>query len=124
MKTRVSNTAISTLAVIAFAFSRLNSLGVDEYQDLADVVAAIQSMASGSGGDATAFKLTDNGGAEIQTQGVTLPGTPIWCLGIAKSGSGARKILVTGTHHAREWVAYRAVFDAAQFILKGVGSHY
>src|SRR6266704_3281976 len=90
--------------------------GAQEYKNLHDVEATIQSVATAAYPDATSFTLKDSSGEEILTGGDALS-TPIWCLEIAKSGATSRKILVTGTQHAREWVAYRAVLDAAKFIL-------
>src|SRR2546427_6216926 len=119
MKTKTARTSALAVALLAIAPPSTSILAA-EYQDLAHVVSAIVNTANASGNDASASTLKDSLGTEIQTEGVTRRGTPIWSLTITKSQgnprwTGSRKILVTGTQHAREWVAYRAVLDAAQF---------
>src|SRR5438128_1565508 len=109
MKVKADNMAGLATVLVTVLFLDTKVLAAVEYQDLADVVAAVQANANASGGDAAALTLKNGSGLEIHTEGVTLPVTPIWSLTISKSGgNGSRKnILVTGTQHAREWVAYR-----------------
>ena len=85
------------------------------YEDLSTIVSGIQTLAANSGGNATAFRLVDSSNSVIWTEGESR--RRIWCLKIEAGANPSRKVLVTGTHHAREWVAYRAVWDATQFIL-------
>lgn len=86
----------------------------------------INQLANGSGGDATRFKLTDASGSEITTDGIagvddagghTLRN--MWLLKITKGGGGTGRanILVTGTHHAREHVAYVVTLNAGEYLL-------
>lgn len=91
-------------------------IAAQEYKRLADIITDIRGMATGSGGSATASELKNSAGAVIMTEGANLQ-TSIWLLTINKGGAARMKILVTGTQHAREWVAYRAALTAAEFIL-------
>jgi hypothetical protein len=85
------------------------------YKNLTDFVIDIQALAASNAASATAFRLVDSSNSLIWTEGESR--RRIWCLKITAGANPSRKLLVTGTHHAREWVAYRAVWDAAQFIL-------
>jgi len=111
----------SCLAAIGLA-----SVANAQYTNLTTIQDLISELAATSGGAATNLVLTDSTNGVIQTVGID-PVDPsqdiarrnIWLLKIAKTNAVANptKVLVTGTQHAREWVSYRTVLDAAQFIL-------
>ncbi len=107
-----------------------------EYKTMSEIEDQIAAAAKKHKGDATAFRLTDSAGRLVMTVGVDKQDVKpkkdikrrfIWALKIAKGGGGAGgakrvNILMTGTHHAREWVAYRVVLDAAEYILDNKGA--
>ena len=73
------------LATMLFAIC--GGLNAQPYKNLANIVADIQGLAAGSGGDAAADTLKDDAGVEIHTGGLTAGATPIWQLKIAMKGS-------------------------------------
>jgi len=100
-----------------------------QYDTLSTIESNLAVIATLSGGTATNLALTDSTNGVIQTVGIDLVDTNkdiarrnIWLLKIAKTNAPT-KLLVTGTQHAREWVSYRVVLDAAQFILDNKNSN-
>jgi hypothetical protein len=87
-----------------------------EYENITTIQTQIQTAATGSGGAATAGKLQASGGGDAATVGNPGPYN-IWKLQLGAGGGGRTNILVTGTQHAREWVAYRCVLDAGQYLI-------
>ena len=110
----------ATCALVLAASATVPSVAA-EYDNLDLVQDRIQQLADTSGGNATSSLLTDSGGSVIETVGVDGPPAVrrnIWLLEIAKAGGSDRpNVLLTGTQHAREWIAYRVVLDAAEFVL-------
>jgi len=87
----------------------------DEYDDLPTMNFEIQRLARLGGDNASWARLPQLDNEATRTAG----GNVILYLFIGK-GTSARpraNILVTGTLHAREWVAYRCVLDVARFIV-------
>jgi hypothetical protein len=87
-----------------------------EYERITTIQTQMQTAATGSGGAATAGKLQASGGGDAATVGNPGPYN-IWYLQFGAGGGGRTNILVTGTQHAREWVAYRCVLDAGQYLI-------
>jgi len=115
MSAQVIHKSAALLATLAL-WGRVATQGA-EHVPLADVEQRITIIARDSGGSATTSKLQNAGGNDIQTAGANPQ--KITLLKIAKAGGVGDpvKVLVTGAHHAREWVSYRIVLDAGDFIV-------
>lgn len=88
-------------------------------KDVETIHATIRDLANKSSGRAVASELKD-GNNVVKTDKDPGPGPySIWLLKIGK-GTKAN-VLVTGTQHAREWVAYRVVLDAGAFLISDYG---
>jgi len=127
MKTR---THFTVFLVACFCCVRAGVFG-QGYENLTDIEKRFEKIAEKSGGDASWEFLQDLQGRNR----VFVDNAPnakgmedikdrfVWLLKIVKQGKnlppeGKRlSILVTGTQHAGEWVAYKAVQTAAEFIL-------
>jgi len=127
---RRANTLVACRAAFALAALSSSLAYAAEYKNMTAIENDVKVTARGSGGDAQALRLRDRAGNLIRTVSVDAPNPAndikrrnIWFLKIAKRGGSSDrvKILVTGTQHAREWVAYRTVLDAAQYILANKG---
>lgn len=124
MSIRLTVTLVSVWALICTTTpvsAQPKKSSTDPYKPIAAIVEEIKGLAKEYQPAAEAFELQDKGGTIIKTE-VTEEDKKkgygplsIWCL---KVGSGKDKILVTGTLHAREWVAYPCVLEAAKFLLK------
>jgi len=106
------------VGMFSMSFSRAEE--ASEYKPLASVEASIQALAEAHPANASASSLKAANGADIQTKGPNPK--KIQLLKVAKGGPGENRvpILVTGTLHAREWLAYRLAFDTAKYMLERV----
>jgi len=92
----------------------------EQYERLETVQEKISALAAAYPANASASLLKAANGADIQTKGPNPKN--IRLLQVAKGGPGGNRvpILVTGTQHAREWLAYRLAFDTAKYMLERV----
>ena len=104
------------------------------YKIIDQIETDIKEIADRSKGVAVAWEIRDNvdqtkgnviktvtAAADAETERnkeFGLGSRSILCL---KLGSGPKNILVTGTQHVREWIAYRAALDTAKWLLANQG---
>jgi carboxypeptidase T len=55
--------------------------------------------------------------AELQEFGRSVEGRPLWALRIGERRGSARKVVVLGCHHAREWISVEVPYRLAEHLL-------
>ena len=113
---RVTITVLIQFLFISLeAVTSLYAQAID-YKELVEVIDDIKLLAQDNAGDAIVSELKDVANNAIKTEG-SEPQS-LWLLKIAQGNQERdNNILITGTHHAREWVSYKTVLYAARFIL-------